>query len=190
MQMHEVSQLGRRQQSVRCAAHKELSVTLDSPKVNERAGLGSSMEQAGGDPGDVYFAKDKRPVILFDGVCNLCNNGVNFMLDHDPKGNLRFSALQSEAGRALLRRAGRDPQDITSIVLVEPNKCYIRSEAILHIAQYLHQPLIAFGHLGLIVPGFFRDKFYNLIAYNRYSIMGKRNMCRIGDQRFVDRFVS
>jgi predicted DCC family thiol-disulfide oxidoreductase YuxK len=174
---------------MRCAVQSEKPSLRDRKRSDSKnASDGGRMEQD--HPGDAYFAVDKRPIILFDGVCNLCNGGVNFMLDHDPKGNLRFTALQSEAGRALLQRANRSTDDLTSIVLVEPNKIYIRSEAILHIAQYLHQPLITFGKLGLFVPGFIRDRFYNLIAYNRYSIMGKRQMCRIGDSRFNDRFVN
>ena len=74
---------------------------------------------------DDYFAQDKRPVILFDGVCNLCNVAVNVVLQTertaaDSPGAVRFAALQSAAGRALLQRAGRAPDDISSIVLVEP----------------------------------------------------------------------
>ena len=80
--------------------------------------------------GDRYFdAGDARPVILFDGVCNLCNGGVNLALDLDPPGELRFAALQSSAGRALLRRSGRDASDISSIVLVERDRSYVKSGA-------------------------------------------------------------
>jgi predicted DCC family thiol-disulfide oxidoreductase YuxK len=68
-------------------------------------------------------------VILFDGVCNLCNGGVNLALDLDPPGELRFAALQSSAGRALLRRSGRDASDISSIVLVERDRSYVKSGA-------------------------------------------------------------
>ena len=69
-------------------------------------------------PGAQYFRDDSRPVILFDGVCNLCNGGVNFILDWDKQAVYRLAALQSIAGRELLRRAGRSPDDLSSIVLV------------------------------------------------------------------------
>ena len=64
------------------------------------------------------FEQDKRPVILFDGVCNLCNNAVNLALDWDPNAKLRFSALQSNVGRSLLQANGREANDISSIVVV------------------------------------------------------------------------
>ena len=138
-----------------------------------------------------YFATDKRPVILFDGVCNLCNGGVNFALDMDPPGKLRFAALQSTAGRALLRRAGRDPDDISSIVLVEEDAAFVKSDAVLRIATYFSaNPLFPFaGTLGPVVPTFIRDAFYDAIADNRYDLLGMKDECRLGDDRFDDRFV-
>ena len=138
-----------------------------------------------------YFATDKRPVILFDGVCNLCNGGVNFALDMDPPGKLRFAALQSTAGRALLRRAGRDPDDISSIVLVEEDAAYVKSDAVLRIATYLDtNPLFPIaGTFGPVVPGFLRDVLYDVVADNRYELLGMKDECRLGDDRFDDRFV-
>ena len=138
-----------------------------------------------------YFATDKRPVILFDGVCNLCNGGVNFALDMDPPGKLRFAALQSTAGRALLRRAGREPDDISSIVLVEEDAAYVKSDAVLRIATYLDtNPLFPIaGTFGPVVPGFLRDVLYDVVADNRYELLGMKDECRLGDDRFDDRFV-
>ena len=140
---------------------------------------------------DALFASDKRPIILFDGVCNLCNGGVNLALDLDPPGRLRFAALQSPAGRALLVRAGRDPDDISSIVLVEETNAYVKSDAVLRIATYLENPLLpAAGTLGALFPGIIRDAVYDLVADNRYDILGVKDECRLGDDRFDDRFVS
>lgn len=80
-----------------------------------------------GQPGQSqYFQGDRRPVILFDGVCNLCNGGVNFMLDFDTEGVYRMAALQSTAGRELLPCCGRNSDDISSIVLVEPEGCFTK----------------------------------------------------------------
>ena len=144
---------------------------------------------------DRVFNDDKRPIILFDGVCNMCNNAVNLALDWDPQGRLRFSALQSNVGRALLQSHGRDADDITSIVFVTPNDAYIKSDAILGITQELNPlpilPLRPFAKLATYaVPQFLRDLIYDGVADNRYSIMGKRDECRFdADGEFDDRFV-
>ena len=141
------------------------------------------------------FETDKRPIILFDGVCNLCNNAVNLALDWDPQGNLRFSALQSQVGRSLLQRHGRKADDISSIVLVNEEDAYIKSDAILKIAEALSPvpflPTRQVAQLAqFIVPSFVRDIVYNQVADNRYQIMGKRNECRFdADGEFEDRFI-
>ncbi|OWM78264.1 hypothetical protein CDL15_Pgr015083 [Punica granatum] len=69
-----------------------------------------------------FFEGDSRPIMLFDGVCNLCNGGVRFVRANDRNRRIRFEALQSEAGRNLLRRSGREPDDISSVVLVEKDR--------------------------------------------------------------------
>ncbi|CAA3025471.1 Hypothetical predicted protein [Olea europaea subsp. europaea] len=69
-----------------------------------------------------FFENDSRPIMLFDGVCNLCNGGVRFVRANDRQRKIRFEALQSESGRKLLGRSGREPDDISSVVLVEKNR--------------------------------------------------------------------
>ncbi|KAL4425540.1 hypothetical protein ABPG75_009556 [Micractinium tetrahymenae] len=140
--------------------------------------------------GDEFFASDRRPIILFDGVCNLCNGGVNFMLAWDREGRFRFAALQSEAGRALLRRAGRSPDDISSIVLVEQDAAHIKSAAILRIAAGLQAPLPVVAAALDVFPRPFKDWFYDQVADNRYSFFGRTSACRLSDPRFDERFVS
>ena len=86
------------------------------------------------------FEQDDRPIILYDGVCNLCNGGVNFMLDWDSpneeRGRFRFAALQSNVGRALLQRSGRRPDDCNSIILaLKDGNTYAKGEAVLRIGQ-------------------------------------------------------
>ena len=86
------------------------------------------------------FESDERPIILYDGVCNLCNGGVNFMLDWDSpneeRGNFRFAALQSDVGRALLQRSGRRPDDCNSIILaLKDGSTYAKGDAVLRIGQ-------------------------------------------------------
>lgn len=112
------------------------------------------------------------------------------MLDWDPQGAFRLAALQSPAGRALLQRCGRSPDDISSIVLVEKDRCYIKSEAILRIGARLGTPLPVMAAPAFFVPLRLRDTFYDLIANNRYSFFGKTEACRMTDAgRFRERFI-
>ena len=138
------------------------------------------------------FAGDKRPIILFDGVCNLCNGGVNFALDHDADGKFRFASLQSKAGQSLLIRSGKKPNDISSIVLVTPEDAYFKSDAVLRIAAKLNgNPLLPLaGNLGFGVPGFVRNIVYDFVARNRYRF-GEADQCRMDfDNEFGSRFIS
>ena len=141
------------------------------------------------------FDRDSRPIILFDGVCNLCNGAVNTAIDWDPNAKLRFSALQSNVGRALLQAHGREADDISSIVFVTSDGAYVKSDAILGITEELNPlpflPLRPFAKVASsLVPTFLRDLIYDGVADNRYSIMGKRDECRFdADGEFDDRFV-
>jgi predicted DCC family thiol-disulfide oxidoreductase YuxK len=160
-------------------------------RVGSRARAFRPTAASSADVASALFTNDKRPIILFDGVCNLCNGGVNLALDLDPPGKLRFAALQSAAGQALLRRAGRDENDISSIVLVEENKAYTKSDAVLRIATYLENPALpAAAALGMFFPNFVRDLLYDLVADNRYKLLGIKDECRLSDTRFDDRFVA
>lgn len=143
------------------------------------------------------FENDKRPIILFDGICNMCNSAVNLALDWDPNAALRFAALQSDVGRALLQANGRDADDISSIVLVTTDGAYIKSDAILRITEELTpewlplplaRPAAKAGRL--LIPKFFRDVIYDGVADRRYRILGMRDECRLGDEdEFAARFV-
>lgn len=137
------------------------------------------------------FETDSRPIVLFDGVCVLCNTAVDFLLQWDEKGAFRMAALQSDAGQRLLRRCGRRSDDISSIVLVEQDQHYIKSESVLRIASKLSNPLPFLALFGLAVPLFLRDRAYELVADNRYWILGKKEQCRMmpKDPKEKSRFV-
>ncbi|XP_022777135.1 DCC family protein At1g52590, chloroplastic isoform X1 [Durio zibethinus] len=127
-----------------------------------------------------FFDQDTRPIMLFDGVCNLCNGGVRFVRDVDRNSRrIRFEALQSEAGKKLLRRSGRAPDDISSVVLVEKDRSYIKSEAVLKIMEYLDLPFPQLAFFLQFVPLFVRDYMYDNIANNRYAIFGYSDSCEI-----------
>ncbi|CAM8948388.1 unnamed protein product [Rhodiola kirilowii] len=126
-----------------------------------------------------YFDQDSRPIMLFDGVCNLCNGGVKFVRDNDRKRSIRFEALQSEGGRKLLRRAGRAPDDISSVVLVEKERAYNKSEAVLKILDYIDLPFPQLAFFLQFVPLFIRDFAYDKVADNRYAFFGRSDSCEI-----------
>ena len=111
------------------------------------------------------------------------------MLDWDQRGAFRFAALQSKAGAELLQACGRRPDDISSIVLVEQNAHYLRSEAILRIAARLEGPFPVLASMGVPFPLPVRDYVYDAVADNRYFLLGQQASCRLSDSRFADRFI-
>lgn len=129
-----------------------------------------------------------HPIILFDGVCNLCNASVNFVIDRDPDALFRFGALQSDAGRALLAEHGVDERWLDSIVLVEEGTVYTASDAALRIAVRLKGPWTLM-HVFRIVPRPVRDVVYNWIARNRYRWFGKQDACRLPTPELKSRFI-
>ncbi|OAY72334.1 DCC family protein, chloroplastic [Ananas comosus] len=156
-----------------------------------------------------FFQTDCRPIMLFDGVCNLCNGGVRFVRDNDPNRclrslptsfapaalnalqflgsidlrvinnvsvssrRIRYEPLQSAAGRKLLQRSGRSPDDISSVVLVEKDRSYIKSEAVLRIMECLELPFPQLAFMLKMVPLLVRDFAYDNVANNRYAIFGR-----------------
>ncbi|MEW5927897.1 MAG: thiol-disulfide oxidoreductase DCC family protein [Gemmatimonadota bacterium] len=137
---------------------------------------------------DPAVPDEKGAVVLFDGVCNLCNGSVQFIVRHDPAGRFRFASLQSEAGQALLRRHGLDPTDLFSVILVEGGRAYARSDAALRIARGLTGPWRAAGALRA-VPRPLRDAAYGWVARNRYRWFGKQEACMIPTPELRARFL-
>jgi len=119
-----------------------------------------------------------RPVVLFDGVCVICNAGVDFLMRRDPRGVIRFAAMQSEAGRRLGHLHDLPIEDLDSFYVVDGTSVFDRSSAALHLARYLGWPwrlALAFG----IVPRRLRDGAYDVLARNRYRWFGRRQTCRL-----------
>jgi predicted DCC family thiol-disulfide oxidoreductase YuxK len=122
--------------------------------------------------------KKSQYIILFDGICNLCNWSVEFVIKRDSKRKFKFFSLQSEAGKSLLNNFDRNSSGLDTIIYLKDDKRYIKSTAILHILKDIGGIWKLF-YLGIIVPKFIRDFFYNLIAKYRYNIFGKRESCTI-----------
>ncbi|KAG4944984.1 hypothetical protein JHK87_040991 [Glycine soja] len=115
----------------------------------------------------------------YDGLCNLCNGCVKFVRDNDRNKTIRYESLQSEAGKLLLRRSGKAPDDISSVVLVEKERSFIKSEAVLKIMEYIDLPFPQLAILLQFVPLFIRDFVYDNVANNRYQIFGRSESCEI-----------
>eukprot|EP00472_Partenskyella_glossopodia_P012845 CAMPEP_0197517044 /NCGR_PEP_ID=MMETSP1318-20131121/2006_1 /TAXON_ID=552666 /ORGANISM="Partenskyella glossopodia, Strain RCC365" /LENGTH=183 /DNA_ID=CAMNT_0043066277 /DNA_START=168 /DNA_END=719 /DNA_ORIENTATION=- len=118
-----------------------------------------------------------RSILLFDGVCNMCNAWVNLVIDNDPKGEFCFASLQSDVGKKLLQDAGRDPNDLSSLLLADEQGYWFESNAALRVAKRLNSPVLTSAGTVLSgVPRIVRDQAYRVVADNRYSFLG-----RIGD---------
>jgi predicted DCC family thiol-disulfide oxidoreductase YuxK len=128
--------------------------------------------------------KEDEHIVLFDGVCNLCNAAVRFILARDPQGRFRFASLQSDVARRLLK--GDGPPE--TIVLIEAGKIYAKSTAALRIARGLRFPWPLFYGLA-VVPLFLRDLVYDWVARNRYRWFGKRDTCMLPTPETRGRFL-
>ena len=127
--------------------------------------------------------------ILFDGVCNLCNSSVNFVINHDRKNYFVFTPLQSEAGKKLITKFNIDDSLRDSFVLIENNKIYFKSSAALRTVKHLDK-LYSALYAFIIVPPFIRNGVYSYIARNRYKWFGKKEVCMIPNEEIKNRFIS
>ena len=127
-------------------------------------------------------------VILFDGVCNLCNASVQFVIRHDATDYFRFASLQGDTGQKLIQLYGLNAGDMNSFVLIENNQAFIRSTAALKVAGKLKMPVkLLYGFI--IVPAFIRDGVYRFISKNRYSWFGKKESCMIPTASVKEKFL-
>ena len=131
---------------------------------------------------------ESHPVVLFDGVCNLCNATVNWIIARDRKGLFRFAALQSPAGERLQREHGLDPTALDTLVLVEGGRTYRKSSAGLRIVRRLCWPWpILYGLIA--VPAFMRDFAYGWFARRRYRWFGRKDECMTPAPEVRERFL-
>jgi predicted DCC family thiol-disulfide oxidoreductase YuxK len=127
-------------------------------------------------------------LVLFDGVCNLCNGAVNFIIDRDPDGYFRFAPLQSDTAERVLADREAADASLSTIVLVEEGEVFVRSTAALRIARHLSGgwPLL---YAAMVVPRPIRDAVYDWIAHHRYDWFGRRDQCRVPTPALKDRFL-
>lgn len=129
-----------------------------------------------------------QSIVLFDGVCNLCNGAVTFLIRNDRHDRFRFAALQSEMGLELTDKYKIDTQEIDSIVLIEEDKAYVRSDAALRIARRMNGAYPLF-YAFIIIPRFLRDPIYKWVANNRYRWFGKKDQCMIPTPELQAKFL-
>lgn len=127
------------------------------------------------------------PVVMFDGVCNLCDGFVQFILNNEKDQKLMFTSLQSETGQALLTKNGL-PADFTeSVVVYENGKIHKKSEAVFRVMKHLKSPY-SFLNVFKIVPKFARNYVYDFVAKNRYRWFGQKDECMIPSPELRSRF--
>lgn len=136
----------------------------------------------------INMQETRQRIILFDGVCNLCNGLVQFVIRHDKHSAFTFGSLQSGEGQALLREKGLPTDDFDSFVFLKGNKVYLKSTGALHVLKDLGgawRVLYAF----IIIPRPIRDFIYGVIAKNRYSFFGRRESCMLPTPDLQKRFL-
>ncbi len=130
-----------------------------------------------------------NPIILFDGICNLCNGAVQFIIKHDPEKKFLFTSLQSEAGQQLLKEYKLPSENFNSFLLLQDDTILSKSTAALKVARQLKSAWKLL-YIFIIVPKFIRDALYSYIATNRYKWFGKKDDCMIPTPELQARFLS
>jgi predicted DCC family thiol-disulfide oxidoreductase YuxK len=139
-----------------------------------------------GSPGSIDI--NNKVLVLFDGVCNLCNGAVQFIIKRDPEGKIVFSSLQSYFAAAQLKKFGLNPGALYSIIVIEKGSMLERSDAILSIVSSMSGiwPVLK---IFKFLPRFIRDGLYNLVATYRYRVFGKQDSCMIPTPELKARFI-
>lgn len=129
-----------------------------------------------------------HPILLFDGVCNLCNGIVQFVIARNPGKTFLFASLQSAAGQEWLRHFQLPVDDFETFVLIEKDQYYTKSTAVLHVAKRL-SGLWPLSYALIIIPPSIRDYLYSFVARNRYRWFGKRAKCMVPTDDVAGRFL-
>lgn len=129
-----------------------------------------------------------RPILLFDGVCNLCNGAVDFIFRHEKSPEILFASLQSEKAQALLTSLGMDLVKMDTLYVFVNDNLLQKSEAALYLAKYLKIPW-SFFIVFSIFPKKFLNFFYDYISINRYRFFGKKESCRLPTAFETERFL-
>jgi len=127
-------------------------------------------------------------IILFDGMCNLCNGAVQFVIKHDPAGKFKFAALQSESGQALLRQTGLSQTEFDTFVYFKEDRYVVKSTAVLQLLRELGGGWKLL-YVLMVIPRPLRDFVYDRIAQSRFKIFGRRANCMVPTPELQSRFI-
>jgi len=130
----------------------------------------------------------EHPVLLFDGVCNLCNGVVQFLIPRDPASVLRFASLQSEVGQRLLDAYDVPVDDLETVVLLDAEGYHLKSDAVIRVAEHLGG-VYALARAFRLVPRSVRDWLYDVVAEHRYRMFGRRDQCMVPSPDVEERFL-
>jgi predicted DCC family thiol-disulfide oxidoreductase YuxK len=137
-------------------------------------------------------SQSANSIVLFDGVCNLCNASIQFIIARDPHSHFQFASLQSENAQALLKQYGismqLDGKD-DSVILIEDGKVYTHSTASLRVARKLNS-IVRLGYALIVIPEGIRNFVYRIIARNRYRWFGKQDVCWMPTPELSKRFMA
>jgi predicted DCC family thiol-disulfide oxidoreductase YuxK len=160
---------------------------MTQPNVDAPVPSEDRREERAASSEELTRLSDSHPIVLFDGVCNLCNSSVQFIIDRDPHAQFRFAPLQSEVGETL-RAAHEIPEELDSIVLIDGGRPYWKSSAALRVARRLQGAWSLLFAL-IVIPAFLRDAIYGWIARNRYRWFGREDACRLPSPELEERFL-
>lgn len=135
----------------------------------------------------ILIPKGKK-VILFDGVCNVCDGFVQFILKRDKKGTFYFASLQSDIAQQLLAKHNITVKELSTVVLIDGNKTYTHSDVVLQVAKDLGG-ILSLLYPFKILPKRFRNAFYDWFAENRYRLFGKKEVCMLPEPEWHSRFL-
>ena len=130
----------------------------------------------------------KKSILLFDGVCNLCNSSVQFIIDRDSEQIFQFASLQSDFAKQKLKQFELENEYLDSIVLIDGEKVFTHSDAALEVLKKLGGGWQLF-YVFKIIPATIRDVIYNWIAKNRYRWFGREESCRVPTPKLKERFL-
>jgi len=133
-----------------------------------------------------------KNIIIFDGICNLCNSSVQFIISLDKKDVFRFLPLQSEKAEKMISTFNENIKNVDTVILVHENKLFVKSQAALFIAKLLDYPwkfFYFFKFIPKFIPKFIRDWVYEMIAQNRYQCFGKKTTCMVPTDDIKSKFL-
>lgn len=170
----------------------ESGASDEVPMQDTDEGDEQSAEQAESENMSVEQAlelSEEHPVLLFDGVCNLCNRSIQYVIERDPESHFRFAPLQSQVAQELLEASGYEGETFDSVVLVDNGEYYTKSDAVIRTARHLGGFYRVLGPFG-VFPRRLRNVVYDFVANRRYNWFGKRDSCMMPTPDIRERFLA